>query len=369
LWSYWLERPLEPFEAAIVVALSFVIAFLSWRYVERPFRHRHDPSAEHQVSPADRRFVAGALASVVAVIAVAMGLKVYKGFPERYDANVRTVLEQMVSGNPVRSSCDDYQNIFLNDNVCNFGRKKIIGESYEVALFGDSMADHLTPLVAKFAKEKNLAFRQVTNGGCASLFGIDVPVEPFAKSQECSHYQKAAEKFIDANPGLKIAVISNFWEKWLGRIEHPHGKMEVPPAQTEDEAKGLSAPLFDKVLRDTVEVFTKRGIKVLLIGQIPTYKTLPVRCITASVRENGDAAQCGMSRVAADAQLMRSNGALKRAAATIPGVSVSLPSTYMCQEARCAPVANGTFLYKNGTHVNRFGAEYLRRFVEFPSLP
>lgn len=369
LWSYWLERPLDAFEAAIVVALSFAIAVLSWRYVERPFRHRHDSSSAQQISPADRQFVAGALASVMAVVAIATGLKVYKGFPERYDANVQTVLEQMISGNPVRSSCDDYQNIFLNDSICNLGRKKMIGESYEVALFGDSMADHWTPLVAKFAKEKNLAFRQVTNGGCPSLFGIEVPARQSAKIHECSNYQVAAEKFIDNNPGLKIAVISNYWEKWLGRMEHPLATADVPPAQTLEEAKGLSSPHFDKALRDTLEVFAKRGIKVVLIGQIPTYKTLPVRCIAASVRENGDAALCGMSRPDAEAQLTRSNVALQRAAMSLPGVSVSLPSSYMCQGMRCAPIADGTLLYKNGGHVNRFGAEYLRRFVEFPSLP
>ncbi|HPG88605.1 MAG TPA: SGNH hydrolase domain-containing protein, partial [Hyphomicrobium sp.] len=132
---------------------------------------------------------------------------------------------------------------------------------------------------------------------------------------------------------------------------------------------GLTAPRFDKVLKDTIETFTKRGIKVLLIGQIPTYGTLPVRCIGASVRDKVDAARCGMTRAAAETQLTRSNAALKRAAATLPGVAVSQPFDYMCQEMRCSPIADGTLLYKNGGHVNRFGAEYLRRFVEFPSLP
>lgn len=367
LWSYALERPLDAAEAAAVAAASFVLAVLSWRFVERPFRQRHEPHGAHGLTASDRRFARTAVAGVVAVIGVAMGLKVFKGFPQRYDAEAQTILEQMVSGNPVRRWCDDHQNVFLNEDVCNFGRKKLAGESYDVALFGDSMSDHWTPLVAKFAEEKQLAFRQVTNGGCALLFGVDIPARPASKALECSLYQQQAAKFIEANPKLKLAVISAYWEKWLHYLENPGANKDVP-ADAAAVADKVS-PGFDHALKETIEAFTKRGIKVLLIGQIPTYATLPVRCIVAVARTTPDAAMCGMARSFAGVQLQRSNAALKRVAATLPGVSVSLPYDYMCQEQRCAPIAEGTMLYKNGGHVNRFGAEYLRRFIEFPSLP
>lgn len=363
LWSYHLERPLDVSEAVIVVALSFAIAIVSWRFVERPFRHglKHDGAS---LSASDTRFVIGALGGVVAVIGVAMALKVLKGVPERYTAEVQTALVQMVSGNPVRGTCDNFQNVMRNDAACNLGRKKAASESYDVALFGDSMADHWTPLVAKFAEERQLSFRQVTNGGCALLFGVDIPARPAAKAHECKRYQEEAEKFIAANPKLKLAVISAFWEKWLGRIERPDDSSDMP----RDPSGGDASPKFDKVLSDTIAPFTSRGIKVVLIGQIPTYDTLHVRCIVTQVRQKADPAVCGMTREEADRQLQRSDAALKRAAA-LPGVTVSLPSAYMCQSVRCSPIADGTLLYKNGGHVNRFGAEYLRRFIEFPTLP
>ena len=368
LWNYALERPLDATEAAAVVAASFVLAVASWRFVEQPFRQRHEPHGAHALTASDKRFAVGALAGVVGIIGVAMGLKVLKGLPQRYDANVQTILEQMVAGNPVRRWCDDHQNIFKNDEACTFGRKKKAGESYDVALFGDSMSDHWTPLVAMFAEERQFAFRQVTNGGCALLFGIDIPAKPQAKARECGLYQKNAEKFVEANPKLKLAVISSYWEKWLWLLENP-GSADDGSREASARETAAPSPRFDKVLQETLEVFTKRGVQVLLIGQIPTYGTLPVRCIVAGARVASDAAACGMSREDAMAQLQRSNAALKRVAAALPGVSVSLPYDYMCQQTRCAPIADGTMLYKNGGHVNRFGAEYLRRFVEFPSLP
>ena len=282
---------------------------------------------------------------------------------------MRTVLEQMVTGNPLRGACDDFRTFFATTTSAISDAKRWQTESYQVALFGDSMADHWAPLVAKFADEQNLAGRQVTNGGCGLLFGIKIPAWPLAKSRECTSYQKEAEKFIAANPGLKVAVISGFWEKWLGRVEHPEQRLDVPVATTKAETSGASAARFDKVLADTIKVFTDRGVKVVLIGQIPTYNALPLRCLVSRLRAGTDASQCGMARAVADAQLKRSDEALLRASKAMPNVTASLPRAYMCQETRCSPLLDGTLLYKNGGHVNQFGATALRRFVEFPNLP
>ncbi len=108
---------------------------------------------------------------------------------------------------------------------------------------------------------------------------------------------------------------------------------------------------------------------MLLIGQIPVYTVLPVRCIVAEVNVGRDPVNCGMPREAASVSLQRSNEALRRAAQNNSLVSVSLPMTYMCETERCSPMRGGTLLYKNGGHINQYGADTLRQFVEFPKLP
>jgi peptidoglycan/LPS O-acetylase OafA/YrhL len=365
LASYWRERPLVPIEAAAIVAISVIVALISWRFVERPFRTRHGADMPPGVNR-DRRFVVTSLAAVVLIAGMAGAIKINKGYPERFGLLERPLLEQLVAGNPLRGSCDDFQNIFEHDDICNFGRKKTAAESYDVALFGDSMADHWTPLVASYAEEKNLAGRQVTNGGCALLFGTAIPASPAAKARECAAYQAAAEKFIDANPKLKIAVISGFWEKWLSRLEVPAADDDTAAAKQILLQPGDAADTFDRALAETVDVFTKRGIKVLLIGQIPTYAALPVRCIVSAARKQTDAVMCGKPRDQALAELRMSNAALKRLAALNRNVTVSLPIDFMCQAQRCSPLLNGTLLYKNGGHINRFGALILRQYVAFP---
>ncbi len=365
LLNYRLERPLTPVEAAAVVAVSVALAYLSWRFVERPFRATHEQFSGLTLRAKDQHFAVRGLAGVAGFAVLAVGIIVSKGAPERFGPSVRPMLVHMVSGNPLRRFCDNFENIFARDAVCNFGRKKAAGESYDIAVFGDSMADHWVPLVTKYAEEMKLSGRQVTNGGCAMLLGAFIPATPAAKAVECANYQQQAQKFADANPHLKLAVMSGFWEKWLDIFEAKSSTREHP-TEAEETGSHAVAPAFDKVLADTVEVFTRRGTKVLLIGQIPVYTHLPVRCIVAALKESADAGRCGLATRDVERQLSDSNAALLRLAALNPNVAVFLPSDVMCGPERCPPVIDGVMLYKNEGHINKFGAEYLRRFVTFP---
>jgi hypothetical protein len=368
LASYHQERPLTALEATAVVAVSLVAAMLSWRYVERPFRKSHHASERPALSPTDRRFAIRIALGVALMASVALVLKIEKGLPQRYNAGVRTALEQMVSVNPLRGSCDGYENIFAHDDVCNVGRKKAPGESYEVALFGDSMADHWSSLVDKYADQHALAARQVTNSACALLLGAKIASSPARQVRECTLYHQEAEKFIAANPGLKLAVISGFWEGWLWGLEHPGQLYPEGRVAMWTGAGSPPVPHFRAILRKTVEAFTSHGIKVLLIGQTPRYLMLPMRCAVASIAAGADTAQCGKPSALARSELAASDAALTELARDMPLVSVALPSEFMCRKANCALVEKSTFLYKNGGHINRFGAVVLGEFIAFPEL-
>lgn len=364
LLHYRLERQPSQVETLLTVGLAFVLAFLSWLYVEQPFRH---PIATEDSRPqSNATFVWQAVGATLIVVGIAMVLKISHGLPQRYDAKLQPLLRQMIAENPLRSTCDNYQNVMRHDDVCGAGRRKSAQESYEMALFGDSMADQWIELAKHYAEKHNLALRQVTNGGCMLLFGTDIPARPSAKKRECVAYVHAAQDFVANNPDLKLAVISGYWEKWIGRIENPRSRDDVPAAEQGDDQQ---LPIFDNVLKQTVEAFTAKGIKVVLIGQIPVYDVLPLRCIAKAIESDGDVRLCGMSSKKAERQVERSNAALLRLAGANPLVSVSLPQQAMCSEATCSPFLNGTFLYRNGSHLNSFGAAAFTGLIAFPTLP
>ena len=370
LLSYWLERSLTGLEAAGVVALSMSAAYLSWKFVERPFRTSNLQQNIAVKRAADLRFVFGCIAGVAAAVAIAGSIKIMKGVPQRYASSVRTMLQQLEASNPLRGKCDGFENVFANDEICNFGRKKLPSESYVIALFGDSMGDHWVSAVSNYATESNLPGRQVTNGGCGLLFGIRIPAETAAKESECESYQSAAKKFVDANTGLKVAVISGFWKKWLNRIESAtadSGPVMRTAAAVDDRPV---SPKFDSVLSETVRVFTDRGIKVLLIGEVPSFPVaLPLRCLVSSIEHGTDTDACGLPKAIAAANLRNSDAALLRVVQENARVTVSLPFDYICLKERCSPAVNGTLLYRDQGHLNQMGALALRPYIAFPKLP
>ncbi len=358
LATYYLERPLTASEAAVAVAASLALAYLSWRFVEQPFRHPH--ATRLRTDPA---FILAALAATLLCIGAAMALKLGKGFPARYDADARAVLQQMVSGNPKRSGCDGYDHVFKNPEYCTYGRPLKPGQSYDMALFGDSLADHWTPLLALVAQQRKLAFRQVTNGGCPFFPGYAVPASPAAKQRECELYLHAARAFIDRNPNLKLAVVSVFWDKWVARYELANSRILDFPG-----APPNATPRFEDVLDTMISLFKERGIKVLLVGPIPHFPVaLPIRCVIAHLPATTASQACAIPFEAALTQMARANALLKRKEQA--GVSTWLPGLDVCKADSCTLFEGGAFLYKDAAHFNAYGSRAMLPYAKIPELP
>ena len=189
-------------------------------------------------------------------------------------------------------------------------------------------------------------------------------IEPPSKARECANYQQEAMKFTDQNDHMKIVVISQFWQKWLTLVENIK---DSPNDARPGGGEIHTTPLFDKRLKETVEAFTRRGIRVLLIGQAPVYSALPLRCLVAALDHGADPLRCGMPSAEARLRTQASDAALLRLAKTNSAVTVVLPSSFVCPNDNCALMEAGTMLYRDKGHLNTFGARQLSHHVQFPS--
>ena len=79
--KYWLVRELQPIEIAAAWAFMFLAAWLSWRYVERPFRSREFPV---------RRLYPGSAVGTTALVAVGLVLLQSRGLPVAVERRCRT---------------------------------------------------------------------------------------------------------------------------------------------------------------------------------------------------------------------------------------------------------------------------------------
>lgn len=360
LAEYAASRPLTGVEPFAAVALSLLLAVLSWRYVERPFRLHGAIAIGNKV----RTFAA---ATLVAIGLGGAGGAIHglDGLPQRFSGVVGKLFTEMAEGNPLRSFCDGRERAFVNDSVCNFGRRKRDGESYDLAVFGDSNADHFVPMVAQWADREAIAGRQVTQSMCGPLLGVAIKRESDRQNAACRSYQQAVLDFVAANPGLKIVVLAGAWTGYHGDTVWNGLAPAGSPRLAEVAGNDVD---FARSLAETVSFFRRRGIRVHLIGQVPHFRVLPARCAVKALIAGADPAVCGLSAAEVRARHAMSDNALTAAAASDPGVTATLMSDVMCDAARCSPMKDGVFLYRDIGHLSGAGSRLLARHVSMPAM-
>jgi peptidoglycan/LPS O-acetylase OafA/YrhL len=226
------------------VLASFVLAALSLRYVERPFRSSAFLT-RRQV------FAAGA-ASIAVLGLVAGGILLAKGFPARFDARSLAMADSRLERSrgsyrdgtcfiSYRFDAKDYRK-----DLCN--RRDPAKPDW--LLVGDSHAAHLWSGLK--AANPDLNIMQVTSSGCEITLTKD-PVE----RDVCTRMAKLVygDLLINSRPD-GVILAGRWWGKDLPR------------------------------LTETLDWFKARDIPVILVGPIPQYSSDLTRLLILSWRFN-----------------------------------------------------------------------------------
>jgi len=356
LARYQFGRELHHGERIGVIALSFGAAFVSWRYVETRLRRPRTSAGANRVRVAS-------IGVALAVVLAASGLVIREldGAPGRFAGDVGAMLADMRGGNPLRQSCDGHALAFKNDEQCNFGRKKGADESYDIALLGDSNADHFTPLIADWAVDENLAGRQVTESMCGPIIGVHRIGLSRITLEACEAYQRTIIDFVKRNSGLKRVILSANWPSYNGPLATNQliGDGVFPnPASADIEAH----------VQNVIEWFVGRNIDVLIIGRIPHYDVLPIRCFSQALKDEQNLRRCGAPREDATRGLDKMNTIFKTLARGRDRVDFVHLTDILCDAQICLPYKDGVFVYRDGGHLSAAGARALRSYLEIPDL-
>jgi peptidoglycan/LPS O-acetylase OafA/YrhL len=352
LATYGLGRTPDAAEAAGLVLAGLALGALSWLLVEQALTRRLGLSGMAPRALIGRTVAVSTVFCLIAAAGIAG-----RGWPERLDGPAYNVFHAASSGNPLRPSCDGYDLAFRNDDVCNFGRRRGKDESYDMAIFGDSNADHFVPMIAQLAEAGGLSGRQVTQSTCAALIGADIEQRDASGRETCARYQTAVLAFLDRNPGLKLAVLSSAW--WSYTTLAPNRISSLP------RERPLS---FAEVASDTVRLFRRRGIEVLILGQIPFLESFSMPCFVDAARRDTEEVDCTTPHAVVDQALSVSQTAFRALDESDPDISFISMDDLLCTGTVCSAFKDEVFLYRNASHLNRVGSAYLARYVSLPAL-
>lgn len=237
---YYLVRELQPMEIGLALILMLVLAYLSWRFVEAPFRARNMPY---------RRVVISVLSG--AAIACAAGLVgiTTQGLPSRLPGDAATI--NAAVGTNYRCPITSMMS-FGGSRACSLNPKPSRLDDTTFVLFGNSHAQMYAPLIRKIVAEQGQIGLLVPMNGC--LPAVKANVSPGCAAM--------AQKNLDAIlrlPSARTIVLGLTWDHEKNGLWDASAKRFFQPA----------LPRLIEAVDDVIDTIEASGRSVILIGPIP----------------------------------------------------------------------------------------------------
>ena len=345
------DRPIGLDTALALVALSFLLAIASWRFVERPFR---TGTAD------DVRTLWRYGAASAAMLAVGVGLAAGQGWPQRLPDGF-TAIERN-AGNPGHPCLAGYGQS-APDPSPGCATK---GAHGSMALIGDSHAAAMAAGLRAMAVRHGIGFTQLTKASCPPLKGVTrlMASQP-AHVRECSGFNQAALARVRDDPAIKIVVLAGYWSapfdqeaagQRFVRDDQPDGP--VTPEQSRQYLReGLAA---------TVGMMTAAGKTVLLVKDVPIFTFDPGRAVAAAwipsrhrLAEALGMPPAGDGLSAAESLLRNrndeTNAYLDAIGRQSPKVMLIDPAATLCANGRCGYSSSADLYYVDSQHLSDIG--------------
>jgi len=360
----WRDTYTGPAETLGWIALSFVLGWLSWRFVEIPTRNRRRVSAG--------MIVGGTLLGSSMLIALGGVAFLSQGWPGRWHGSV------LAHSAASQDFLQDFSRChvaadgpFKGIDVCSVGPE---GEPKFLA-WGDS---HLRAMMdgLKFAAlDAGVPGLIVWSGGCPPLFGLEKQESAATRHQdaECTRYLRQMSQAVASVNGIESVLLVGRWSYYaegrgVGADDHNTIVLSPDPEGTlgkQQRAGAGQAALYAEAVDATIERLLSLGKRILVLRQVPEvplYGSRRVARLVAYGRIADEAELAKLTEVSRADAIKRAdqgNAPFERAAAD--GRIVLIDSWgALCGETKCGVMGEDRSLYFDNNHLTNLGALTLR---------
>lgn len=330
--------PLSPLASAGIAAASFVLATLSWRFVEQPVRR----------APFRGNLRIALLAEAIAAACVA-GVILSHGFPSRIPPKVRALgdLSEMWQW-----TCPEEKNIGLlrYPSTSPPYPTCIGGAAWETAkrhaiLWGDSNAQAIMPLLSLVGRREDTAIAIVDT--CPPIIHEGVLLRWWPQiptyNGYCEASRRAVLKLLAGPIPIDLVILAASWTNFPSLV--------VTSAEDRRSFElGLSRIRagFD----DLIPRIKAPGRRIVMFGDVPKWLVKdPWACTNSDIslpREH-----CSAEPPYLKASAEQRAHAVLRSAAKANEVSLYLPEDYLCVRWKCRDTIDGDFIYRDADHLRR----------------
>ena len=353
---------MEPsFALMMVLAVaSLGLAYLTWRFVEQPFRGKTP-----LVLPKRGAMLGVSGAAIVVIASFGLWGKFAEGFPSRLNLGQSAYLDQLHYQTTVpgltgkcgkRSGTVEYP-------LCEYHSPDTPERA--IALTGDSHSNVLLPAFDELHKELNATVYIGHLGGCPPLLGV-WQARLDGQSMKCN---QAATQYAEqiAEVGVDTVILAGRWSLYAtGTYDAPDPRFYM---RTEQAGGRLSAEEalanFETGLRNSVKFYRDAGIDVIIVNQVPQQRKIPGVLVQDAMMIGADDAEAKalfertfVSREESDRLQRDARGVTERVAAEL-GARVVTFDELFAEGDRFAWVRDGNAFYMDDDHVSTFGARMM----------
>jgi peptidoglycan/LPS O-acetylase OafA/YrhL len=351
LAQYYFLDPLSVSLRCILLASTFLLGALSWRFVEQPFR---SPRALLR-----RPTLFGAAAATGFALIAATFILHRAEDPHYYSAREQALFPTYTA-EQVR--CRNTSPEAAQTQPCKVGDKSA---PVKAILWGDSHALALLPAIdAAYARHREaVIFAQ--SGGCPPLLGVQVrdfttarsdlfrswiDEHGFGRSESRNRHSEAVVDWIARNH-IETAILA---AHWIAYTEDKHTRRLTDSQSPENYSMADNAAVFSRGLDSVLAALEREHVKVFLVDDAPQSVVNVPYALASAQRLHLDR-DFRISRVDYEAQ-QHSAAAIFLRLQKRYGFRILKPQDELCAGGTCAIARIDAPLYTDPEHLSELGA-------------
>lgn len=322
------EKLLSAGSAPVLLLITFGLAYLSWRFIETPFRKSSIPALG---------FYRGLTLSCLALVALNLSIVAGSGFPQRIDPKfeIEPTAQDKALGQQLLS-CFRRQYVEADQDLCRIGGGGTSDKT--VLIWGDS---HAAALSHGFARVVSGGVDQ-TIGGSGGCLPLRVPQHPTPSAEQCDAKNRAVTALLEGQNDVELVILHANWISYFG-------------------GRGAGFERRRSDLMETAAFIAQQGIPLVIVAGTPVFGKDPL--LRARVRAHfGVEDRFSMARADYDRREQIPRETLQQIA-TDTGAQVLFPDEIYCDASDCNAWLGDVIQFKDTNHLSHQGARLLAQNI------
>lgn len=343
-----LQEPSLPIMLGLSLT-SLALAFLSWRYVEKPFRRKNNPL----LSSSKLVFAASGTGMALLVL---FGVIVdqNEGAPFRLAPNgisyADMSLDTKLAGNyGLGPACSNGLISALAAPECR------TSEDPSILLWGDSYAMHLGQWLTNSETAKTVGVQQVTKSQCWPILNVAHGSLSKGNAQECIAFNDNVLEWLTEQENISTIVLSspfNATNLLKGR----------EPGRAIDNQNGLYALAQ---IQETANALHSLGKRVIIVSPPPTSGADLGQCLMNASLWGRNLSKCDFTIKQYSSSLVKAYELLQKVDLFVP---VFFLNQVLCSNEICRTSDDGAFIYRDTGHLSTEGSASLAQKTDLMRL-